>query len=288
MKILFIINLNAGKKSRKDGLLYEMGRLCKDNTVEVRITQGPGDAYEVVYRNGSLYDALLVAGGDGTIHEAVCALKDGGHDIPLGIYPSGTINDLAHIHGISDFKKATDLVLDHSVKKIDVAGFNDTWFDYVAGFGAFCDVSYSTKREDKELFGPLAYIVKGIADLPNIRPHHVRIETEDKTYINDVMFGLVLLGHRAAGIDLFKKEEALCDDGLLDVILIEYTPNILELYNYLIGILGNKAKYVTRFKCRQLDLYSDDPVKWTLDGEDGGCMKRAKITVGYQGLTLFK
>ncbi len=287
MKILFIINLKAGKRAHKDRLLEEIGRLCKDHNIEIRITQGIKDAYDVIYTKGNLYDAILVSGGDGTIHEVTCALKDGHHDTPFGVYPLGTVNDFANIHELN-FKKTTDQVLLNAYKKIDIAKFNDTWFDYVAGFGAFCDVSYSTKRQDKELFGSLAYIVKGIADLPNIRPHHIEIKTEEMTYSGDVLFGLVLLGHRAAGIDIFKKEEAHSDDGFLDVIIIEYTPNILELYNYLIGILGNKAKYVTRFKCKELSFKSEDLVKWTLDGEDGGILDEAKIMIDDKGLSLYK
>ena len=46
-------------------------------------------------------DGLLVAGGDGTVHEIVNLMMKGNLDLPLGIIGSGTSNDFATYLGVN-------------------------------------------------------------------------------------------------------------------------------------------------------------------------------------------
>jgi len=67
--------------------------------VDVRLTQGPGDATEIAARaarNGS--SDVIVAGGDGTINEAIQGLA--GTKARLAIIPRGTGNVLARELGL--------------------------------------------------------------------------------------------------------------------------------------------------------------------------------------------
>ena len=64
-------------------------------TVDSIATSGPGHAGEIARRavdRGA--DLILVAGGDGTINEAVNGMVHS--DVPLGILPAGTANVLAN------------------------------------------------------------------------------------------------------------------------------------------------------------------------------------------------
>ena len=63
-------------------------------SVNAQYTTGPGTAGELVRRaieQGA--DLILVAGGDGTINEALNGMVNSG--VPLGILPAGTANVLA-------------------------------------------------------------------------------------------------------------------------------------------------------------------------------------------------
>src|SRR6185503_11637925 len=67
--------------------------------VDLRLTRGPGDAAEIasrVARNGS--SDVIVAGGDGTINEAIQGMA--GTNARLGIIPRGTANVLARELGL--------------------------------------------------------------------------------------------------------------------------------------------------------------------------------------------
>ncbi len=288
-KVLFIINTNSGKKSNKIVLFDVLSDLNKAGyKVEVYMTQGINDAYEKVLDMADDSDILLVAGGDGTIHEVCNAMMRREKKIPIGIYPCGTVNDFSYNLNLNkSFFENTAKIVAGKSRLIDIGKFNEEYFDYVAGFGAFCDVPYETSSQDKAIFGNLAYIVKGISNLGNIKPVHVKITTENAVYENDYMFGLVMLGKRAANLNMFT--DAIIDDGLFDVLLVEWTPNILELYNYLIGLLNPSVnvKYVTRFKAKTIKFETEDHVKWTLDGENGGNHKFVEIENINKALSIF-
>lgn len=72
-------------------------------------------------------DALIVAGGDGTVRSVAEQLMH--RDVPLGVLPAGTMNVLARDLGVPDrIEPALDALLEAPVHKIDVATVNGTAF----------------------------------------------------------------------------------------------------------------------------------------------------------------
>ena len=51
----------------------------------------------------------------------------------------------------------------------DIGRFNNTYFNYVAAFGAFTPVSYVTSQKLKRRFGKLAYFIVAIKYLNKIK-----------------------------------------------------------------------------------------------------------------------
>ncbi len=83
-------------------------------TVDSIATSGPGHAGEIARRavdRGA--DLILVAGGDGTINEAVNGMVRS--DVPLGILPAGTANVLANELGIGKSMEQAATVLADAV-----------------------------------------------------------------------------------------------------------------------------------------------------------------------------
>lgn len=72
-------------------------------------------------------DALIVAGGDGTVRTVAACLT--GSDVPLGILPTGTMNVLARDLGLpTGLEAAVEAVLRAQPQKIDVATVNGELF----------------------------------------------------------------------------------------------------------------------------------------------------------------
>lgn len=88
--MLFIYNRHAGKDRNWMGLsdvlnvFTEMGYL-----VTAYPTQAPGDAGEAITRWGSSYDRIVIAGGDGTLNDAVSGILRLPSSPPIGVSSRG-------------------------------------------------------------------------------------------------------------------------------------------------------------------------------------------------------
>lgn len=98
LKLLLVFNpmAAAGRAARLlPGVLSALEAFAR---VEVIETRWAGDAIQrVAQADLSAYDALLAAGGDGTLFEVLNGLyqQDKANRIPLGLVPAGTGNAFA-------------------------------------------------------------------------------------------------------------------------------------------------------------------------------------------------
>lgn len=60
----------------------------------------------------------------------------------------------------------------------DLGRFNGRSFLYVAAFGAFTEIAYSTPQKAKNLLGYNAYILEVVKNLASIKPYHIKVEWE--------------------------------------------------------------------------------------------------------------
>jgi diacylglycerol kinase family enzyme len=102
------------------------------------------------------YDAILAAGGDGTIRQVAATLI--GTDTPLGIIPVGTGNVLAHEIGLSPQARAiTDMLLAGPVIQAVCARANGEPFLLMAGAGFDGRVIAALDHKLKAQVGKAAY-----------------------------------------------------------------------------------------------------------------------------------
>ena len=179
--------------------------------------------------------------------------------------------------------------IEENGERFDVGKMNSRYFNYVAGFGAFCNVSYETKQELKKQIGNLAYIIKAIHEIPNLHPYHVKMNLDGKILEKDLMFGLIINGNRVAGFEMVEQADNTFKDGLFDIILVEHTPNPLELYNYPLGVLHPELnmKYVERYQAKSIIIESQEKLAWTLDGEEGEETLVARVENISQALQIY-
>lgn len=133
--------------------------------VSVDLTRGPGTAAEQAkeaLQHGA--ETVIIAGGDGTIHEALQGLA--GTDATLGVLPMGTGNVLAHDLAIShDPTHAAQQLLAFSSRRIALGkveyqgthGRESRWFIAVAGVGGSAKLMYDVHAGLKGAHGMLAY-----------------------------------------------------------------------------------------------------------------------------------
>ena len=269
-KVLVLINPNSGKKNSKESVLDALNVFSANNyQMEIYLSQKPMDVTHYIEENGKRFDVVAVFGGDGTLNEATNGLMKLKHKPVISYFPTGTMNDFGTNFGLTnDMKQCANIACAGHIESFDVGKMNSRYFNYVAGFGAFCNVSYETKQELKKQIGNLAYIIKALHEIPNLHPYHVKMNLDGKILEKDLMFGLIINGNRVAG---FEQADNTFKDGLFDIILVEHTPNPLELYNYPLGVLHPELnmKYVERYQAKSIIIESQEKLAWTLDGEEG-------------------
>ena len=218
------------------------------------------------------YSHVLIAGGDGTIDLLINVMMEMGVNIPIGILPMGTANDFAKYIGIpKDVTEALNQMFEFAPKKMDLGMINDRYFVNVASTGLFTDVSQKTQDEMKNSIGKLAYYIKGIEQIPNLRKIPVKITSADENFEGDMYAVLVFNGRTAGNLDLAYKSKA--DDGLLDVIMIKAS-SILEF----VPLLGKMLRGdhledpvgLLYFQTKEVTIESkDEMIVSDIDGERG-------------------
>ena len=290
-KVLVLINPNSGKKNSKESVLDALNLFSANNyQMEIYLSQKPMDVTRYIEENGERFDVVAVFGGDGTLNEATNGLMKLKHKPIISYFPTGTMNDFGTNFGLTnDMKQCANIACAGHIESFDVGKINSRYFNYVAGFGAFCNVSYETKQELKKQIGNLAYIFKALHEITNLHPYHVKMNLDGKVFEKDLMFGLIINGNRVAGFEMVEQADNTFKDGLFDIILVEHTPNPLELYNYPLGVLHPELnmKYVERYQAKSIVIESQEKLAWTLDGEEGEETLVASIENISQALQIY-
>lgn len=282
-KLLFIINPNSGKKDSKNKLIDALDEFSKAGyNVEVFCTQKSGDCLNKCREHGSEYDIVVVSGGDGTINEATNGLMTCGEKKPLlGYIPAGTMNDFSWNFGLTkSFKKTSKKITAGRNATFDVGSINGRYFNYVAGIGAFCNVSYGTDRELKENFGDAAYILTALTEVPNIHPIKAKITMDHDEFDGNVAMILIVNGYRVSGIDMVEKNANLMNDGVFDVIVIEWKENLIERFSTPIRVMHPEwtdDSVVKRYQSSYIKVETEEFTEWTIDGEKGDKTHQAEI-----------
>lgn len=280
-KMLLIVNPTSGKNQIKS-YLCDIIDLYVFNGYEVTVhtTQHPKDAYEVVKARGNQYDMIVCSGGDGTLDEVGAGMLELDNSPLLGYIPAGTTNDFAKSLGLATTPmEAAKTVLMGMPFACDIGIFNKKPFIYVAAFGLFTEVSYSTPQNVKNLLGHTAYVLEGIKSLANVKSYHIRCEYGDKCLEDDFIYGMITNSISVGGFKSISGKVMSLNDGLFEVLLVKMPKNLLDFQALAANLLLQNLdeRYMHLIKTDKITLSCDEAIAWTLDGEDGGQCQHAEI-----------
>ncbi|WP_017416834.1 YegS/Rv2252/BmrU family lipid kinase [Clostridium tunisiense] len=237
------------------------------------------------------YKYILIAGGDGTIDSVINKMKESKVDLPVAFLPVGTANDFAKYLGVpSDVVSACKQILESKPKRFDLGKINDKYFVNVASSGIFTDISQKTDPHLKNTMGKLAYYLKGLEEVTNLRKIYMKVKSPTVSFEGKMYTLLVFNGQTAGNIKFTDLSEA--DDGLLDVVIIKEDVVKSALNNILImakkGMVADMDG-VLYFKTDRLTVECEDDIATDIDGERGPdfpltitCERRAIKILGYK------
>lgn len=288
--LLFIYNPRSGKQIIVRLLAYVVDIFTKHGyTVTCHPTQGCGDCGKTILESAPDYDLIVVSGGDGTLNEAVNGLMSLGYSKPFGYIPTGSTNDFSHSIGIPlKPLRAANAIVTGKPFSCDLGCLNGRYFTYVAGFGTLTEVSYSTPQETKNILGFSAYLINGVAALPNIASFSISYETEERSGSGEYLLGLVTNTIHVAGFKNFLSDAVVFNDGLFEVLLIKKPKNIKEFNSIASSLLSRNFDNdcVEFFKTSKITISSDKAISWTVDGENGGEHTQATIEVHKNAVSI--
>lgn len=217
--------------------------------VTVRPTAGRGDA-EAMARAlapGS-FDAVVVAGGDGTINEAVNGLAARGakaSGIPLGIVPLGTANVLAHELNLPlDAPGTADVLALGSLKPVHLGVANGRCFAMMAGAGLDARVVERVSGRLKRLVGKGAYVIGTLARLAEPGQRHYHVTVDGETW--EVASVVVANGHYYGGRFVCAPDACLTDPHLHVCLFLH--PGRWNAVRYLWGVTAGRLPHFPDYR----------------------------------------
>lgn len=202
-------------------------RTFSDNgwQVEMHQTAGPGDATTFARQAVEAEaDMVVVAGGDGTVNEALQGLA-GQRRTALAVLPGGTVNVWATELGARTHEAdIARRIAEGRRRTVDLGRVNDRYFLMMASLGfdaaASAVVSESTAlRRLKRLAGPVAYGVAALMTAFRFRGLRVSV-TIDGVPVTRRLLMLVVGNTRLYGGVAEITFQARANDGLLDVCIL--------------------------------------------------------------------
>lgn len=275
-RMLLIVNPRSGKEKVRNRLLDLVDVFIKEQyQVQIYITQCPLDAANAVLTDGKGKDLIVCSGGDGTLNEVIGGMMRLEKPPLLGYIPSGSTNDFASSLKLpKNMIAAAQIAASGVASAIDIGSFcENAYFVYVAGFGAFTEVSYLTPQDKKNVLGHQAYMLEGLKCLSAMKSYRMRVVYDQGEITGDFIFGLITNTVSVGGFKGLINQKVELDDGVFEVLLVRRPKTALEFSNIVSTILLKGEQHsdmVCKYQTACLDIESEEPVDWVLDGEFGG------------------
>ncbi len=265
-RTLVLVNGNARRGG--EALQPAISRL-RAGGLEVAIER-PSDrdaAQALIRARRDEIDRLVVCGGDGTIASSAKLAHE--MQLPLGIIPMGTANDLARTLGIpEDPVSAAAIIAAGHTRRIDLGTVNGHPFFNVASIGLSADLARNLCKDTKRRYGRFGYAVAAIRALIAARPFTARILNRGEATVVKTLQIAVGNGRHYGGGNIVA-ERAEIDDGYLDLYSLEVHSVwklALMMKSFRAGQHGS-WKEVRTARCVEFDITTRKPQPVNTDGE---------------------
>tara|TARA_Y100001970_G_C14173259_1_gene825411 strand:- start:620 stop:1510 length:891 start_codon:yes stop_codon:yes gene_type:complete len=279
MKFLIIINPNSGK--RKSVSVFEkiLKPSLEHNSINYKskITTCSGHAEQIIESIDLLnFNAILVLGGDGTMHEVINGLlkREDGINLPIGNIPTGSGNSLLYDLGKFDIKDTINIILKNKIRKIDIlelSTLNKKIYSMnLIGWGMGNDIGL--RAEKMRWLGPMRYNVASLIEILKYKGRQATIKIDSIKYDNS--YALITICNTIhVGKGMKMAPNASLNDKKMDIIMIKDNFSkfeLLKLFPQLFSGNHIKNKKVTYIQAETFSLKSLKNDVLNIDGEIKG------------------
>ncbi|MBD2420403.1 lipid kinase [Anabaena cylindrica FACHB-243] len=182
-------------------------------------TENPTHLGDVIRQYHHEIDLVIVGGGDGTLNAAVDAVVE--TQLPLGILPLGTANDLARTLGIpNSLPEACQVIAAGQLQHIDLGWVNGKYFFNAASLGLSVKITQRLTTEVKRRWGIFAYAAAAFQVIWKSRPFSAEIRINGQSiHVKTVQIAVGNGRYYGGGMAVF--HDATIDDQRLDLYSLE-------------------------------------------------------------------
>jgi diacylglycerol kinase (ATP) len=241
-------------------------------------TSGCGDARERAAQAAKEGRAIVIVGGDGSVHEVVNGILSTGKRVPLSIIPAGSGNDYAW-HALKlprDPAAALERAFHGRLIEVDAGRVNERFFVNAFGVGLDANIAAAANRLKKIPFlsGARLYYTATLQQLlfGYRRCPWLTFHLDSGVYEQAIEQHYVLLtvsNGPTYGAGFRINPQADASDGLFDVCAIEYMPLLRALKLLPVAERGEHAGLpeVTFYRAKMVRIESRQTVNMLMDGE---------------------
>lgn len=229
--------------------------------------ENPQHFSDVIRRYQHQVDLVIVGGGDGTLNAAVDTLVE--TNLPLGILPLGTANDLARTLKIpNSLPEATKVIANGKVQRIDLGEVNGKCFFNVASLGMSVKITQRLTKEVKRRWGIFAYAFTAMKVIWESRPFSAEIRLPDQS-IKVKTVQIAIGNGRYYGGGMAVAPDAMIDDQRLDLYSLEIRHwwEIIPLLPRMRQGRHINARHVRALQAQEIKIYTRKPHPINTDGE---------------------
>lgn len=275
-----------GRAGKREPRIRELLQRC-NRRVEVHLSRDVGDLESQVLdrvRAGARH--IVVAGGDGSVHEACNGIMRAGGSALLGVVPTGTGNDFAKACDVPlDWEHATALLAEriesgHIGRTIDVGRMNERYFANGAGIGFDAKVT-QIARSYRAPIGDLVYLLAIFRCMAEgIATPRLRINAGGTVWDGPLTLANIANGPWVGGM-FHIAPMAHNGDGHFD-LMIAAPVSSLRILSLLPAIMKGRhmrAKEISHERVADVLVEADAPVLSHLDGEMQPPLQRFEISL---------
>lgn len=269
MRISVLLNPNAAAGRARQRLPLIKRRLARTGHEFAWITTRSGDEMRasILGAKADGAEALLLVGGDGTVHEALPAIEASG--LPFGLLPCGRGNDFARNISISPrLEENLQIGASPAVRQIDLPSVNGRPFGSIACLGFDAAVN-KLARDGRGIFGgSLGYIVCVLKALREFRPFEIELRVDGHRWQGRIMMVAVANGpYYGGGMKIAPSAEM--SDGVLDVCVVKEVSRLKLIRSFPRVFSGGHTGLpdVEMMTGRRVEISSDAAREIFADGE---------------------
>jgi len=237
---------------------------------DVAETHAPGEGMRHAEGAARDYDAVIAAGGDGTVHEVVNGLMRAGGGAALGVLPLGSGDDFAKMLSPGD---AIERLARGTVRLMDVARMRcdgaTRWFANGMDIGFGAHAARNVRRVPAFLTGLGAYVGALAITLLRYPRLEVRLQLDAEPPFTQATTMTAVMNGCAFGGSFHVCPGARADDGFLDLLIAQRVGRlaILGLVPKIMRGTHADDPRLRLARARRVLIESDDPLLVEADGE---------------------